>query len=307
VDARQVSELFKRGENIATYLRASTDMSNQEIIELSYDAQTGSYIEMLSEPAYAAFMQAYTAEIVDRVLALQPGARTLMEAGVGECTTLAWVWKKLLERGQPVQMFGVDVSWSRLAQGQSWVAEQGLEPANLAVADLLDIPLPDNCIDVVYTSHSIEPNRGQEKDILAELYRITRSFLILLEPGYELATAPQRARMDRMGYCRGLVSAAESLGLVVLSHELFPHTHNSENPTAMTVIRKEDSSDEVAPVWCCPRSKWPLEWYEGALFSQESLTAYPILGGIPCLRPRQGIAASRLPAFVQSGFDNCRG
>ena len=33
----------------------------------------------------------------------------------------------------------------------------------------MNIPLLDDSVDIVFTSHAIEPNRGREKQILKEL------------------------------------------------------------------------------------------------------------------------------------------
>ena len=54
------------------------------------------------------------------------------------------------------------------------------------------------------TIHPIEPNRGREEAILSELLRVARRALVMIEPSYETASAEARARMERLGYVRGL-------------------------------------------------------------------------------------------------------
>lgn len=159
----------------------------------------------------------------------------------------------------------------------------------------------DNSIDVVYTSHSIEPNGGYEEPILRELFRITRKFLILLEPGYEIAGDEARRRMEAHGYCRNLKGTAESLGYRVLEHKLFPLTANPLNPTALTIIQKDATGEPPSHILACPRFKTPLEELGGMLFSPEALLVYPVVGGIPCLRIENGIVASKYKEVVAAG------
>ena len=169
------------------------------------------------------------------------------------------------------------------------------------MGNLLHIPFADDSIDVVYISYSIEPNRGREEAILSELYRITRRVLILLEPGYELADDEARRRMDFHGYCRDLQGNAASLGYRVLVHKLFPFTSNPLNPTALTVIRKDEDTPVLSHVLADPKFRTPLHETGGMLFSPEALAVYPILGGIPCLRIENGILASRYSELTGAG------
>lgn len=67
------------------------------------------------------------------------------------------------------------------------------------MADLFDIPLKDASVDVVYTSHSHEPNGGLEEDAIRELMRIARRAVILVEPIYELANSEAQSRMRTHG------------------------------------------------------------------------------------------------------------
>ncbi|MGC8667667.1 MAG: methyltransferase domain-containing protein [Chthonomonadales bacterium] len=141
-----------------------------------------------------------------------------MESGVGEATTLSGVLRGLQSE---VSSFGFDLSWSRVAYAKRWLHSQGVFDTTLCTGNLLHIPFADNSIDVVHTSHSIEPNGGNEEPILQELFRVTRRFLILLEPGYELADDEAKRRMDSHGYCKNLKGIAQSLGYDVLEHRLF--------------------------------------------------------------------------------------
>lgn len=99
--------------------------------------------------------------------------------------------------------------------------------------------------------------------------------------------------MDSHRYCRNLQGTAASLGYNVLEHKLFPFTSNPLNPTALTVIQKDEDNSVPSYVLACPKFKTPLQEIGGMLFSPEALSVYPIIGGIPCLRIEKGIFASK--------------
>jgi len=130
----------------------------------------------------------------------------------------------------------------------------------LFMGDLFNIPLADNSIDIVYTSHSLEPNSGREKEALLELMRVTKKYLILLEPAYEFASIKAQKRMEKHGYIKNLHSTAMFLGLNVIEHRLFDVHSNSLNPTGLMIIEKDSKNNKVVhnPL-ICPITKIPLE------------------------------------------------
>ncbi len=305
VTPRELQVLYEQGNNISEYLRSQAGVAHntREMIELTYDLQAGSYIELLQNEELARHARQYAAEIARRVLALcRP--TSILEAGVGEATILSGVLTSL---NYELQSFAFDLSWSRIAYSRRWLRQNGFANTRLCTGDFFQVPFLDNSIDVVYTSHSIESNGGNEEPILRELYRITRKYLILLEPGYELASDEARARMDAKGYCKNLKGVSQSLGYDVLEHELFPFSANPMNPTAITVIRKPARQDDrgemrehLTDFIACPRSKTPLKLIGDTLYSPESLVVYPVIGGIPCLRIENSVLASKYEEFLGS-------
>jgi len=287
---RELQKLYNKGINITQFLREeqSLKQNSREIIEIAYDLQAGSYVEAMQRPEVVAHKRDYTLEIANMIRSLCDPT-SILEAGVGEATTLSGVIKNL---GAKVESFGFDLSWSRIARAKQWLKSEDCSNTTLCTGDLFNIPFADHSIDVVYTSHSIEPNGGHEKELLQELFRVCKKYLILLEPGYELASDESRARMESHGYCKNLKGVAESLGYTVLKHHLFPFTLNPMNPTAVTIIEKKVNLEAPSTVLVCPKFKTPLEEIDHALFSPEGLLVYPIIKGIPCLRIENGILAS---------------
>ncbi|MDB6074088.1 MAG: Methyltransferase type 11, partial [Verrucomicrobiaceae bacterium] len=217
----ELKEAYEQGRNIMQMVRdnAHSQVNDERTIELSYDLQSGSYIRYVESAEGHEQRRAFTRQMADFFEDLGP-IGSLMEAGVGESVTLWHLLDQLPHL--PSHVHGFDLCWSRVACGEKWMSRQ--QPrfeATLTAASLLEVPYEDNSFDVVYTAHTIEPNHGREAAILAELYRVTNKYLVLLEPAYELGSNAARARMEQHGYCRGLPATARALGFEVLRHELF--------------------------------------------------------------------------------------
>ncbi len=294
---RQLKALYEKGQNISDILRKEADIADntQEIVEISYDLQSGSYITAMENEKTAKYQKEYTKEIANTILSLCEPA-SVLEAGVGEATTLSGVIENL---GSEILSFGFDLSYSRIAYAKKWLEKRNIANSLLCTGSLFNIPFLDSSFDVVYTSHSIEPNGGHEKAILHELYRVTRQFLVLLEPEYELASNAAKKRMNRHGYCKNLKGTADSLDYDVLEHKLFTYESDSLNPTALTIIRKNKGINIPRLTFACPKSKTPLQKIGGALFSQEALMVYPIIRDIPCLRVENGILSSKYEETIE--------
>jgi perosamine synthetase len=294
-----LKELYEQGKNISLFLREDLGLknNNEMIIELSYDLQAGSYIASMEDEATAAKNEEYTAELAG-IFRTLGRPTSILEAGVGEATTLSGVLKHV--GIAELDGYGFDLSWSRIAYAKEWIKNQKISNVTLCTGSLLNIPFADNAIDIVYTSHSIEPNGGNEEPILKELYRVAKRFLVLLEPGYELASSESRKRMDSHGYCKNLKRICEKLGFKIIEHELFPFIFNPVNPTALTIIKKEMTSAPSNHTLACPKYKTPLIATGEVLFSPAALAVYPIVGGIPCLKIENGIIASSYVIAAQS-------
>lgn len=291
-----VKKIYDDGLNVLQYLRESDETNSINMIELSYDLQAGSYISAMNNPQIKEYKNIYACELV-KVINSLGNFNSILEAGVGEATTFGEVLSNI---NNNIESYGFDLSWSRVAYAKRWLESLNIKNNMLCVGELLNIPFSSHSIDIVYTSHSIEPNRGRESEILKELFRVTRKYLILLEPAYELASDEARARMDTHGYCRNLKVEAENLGYKVITHELFSISVNPLNPTAITIIEKLTDAKQPGHVLACPQYHTELKFHENVFFSQSAMSIYPVVGGIPCLRKENAIIASKFEDFLDT-------
>lgn len=292
---------FARGENVMATAQAcgAKDRNATAATLVAYDLQAGSYVQdVKKDPELQGRWCRQVAQLLDPWLG---ESSTLLEVGCGEATTLAGVLQFVGRK--PRQALGFDISWSRCAVGRHWLSAQGMS-ATIFVGDMFAIPLADASVDVVYTSHSLEPNGGREREALAEIARVARRAVVLVEPIYELASDAAQERMRRHGYVRGLKETAAPLCARVADYRLLECNHNPLNPSGVIVLVKdatpglsEKPSSDDRCLWRCPWTHAPLRLIDDAFFCQASGLAFPILRGIPLLTREHAVIASRLGDF----------
>lgn len=287
----KIQEIYSKGENIINYLKKIDKRDNNTIedILISYDFQAGSYIRHADNNKE--YINNYTNALASVILKLGSVA-TILEVGVGEATTLANLAKKLTTQG--TRFGGFDISWSRIHFAKKYLASLNVS-AFVCTGDLFMSPFTDSSIDIVYTSHSIEPNGGREEEALNELYRITNKYLVLLEPSFELAGDEAKQRMLKNGYITNLKAVIEKLGYTLLEYRLFDYSSNPLNPTALYIIEKNrhaDNKQTIDPY--CPIGKTRLQERADHFFSEKSLLSYPKIDSIPCLTPFNAILTSKM-------------
>jgi SAM-dependent methyltransferase len=286
---------WSRGENAMAWARdKNTEHTGNSLMStlIAYDLQAGSYVtEAISNPE---FFRRWT-EQIEQLLRpyLELGDRVL-EVGVGEATTLTGV----IGSGSNLHVFGFDISWSRIKTAQEWSQKQMCD-ANLFVGDIFHIPFANNSMDVVYTSHSLEPNGGREEDAIRELLRVARKAVILVEPIYELASDAAQVRMTEHGYVRNLKATAERLGAKVGLYHLLDYCNNPLNPSGVIVLLKDCheaplQADRPRVFWQCPLTGVPMTCEKDLFHAQSVGLVYPVLRGVPMLRPEHVVIASKI-------------
>lgn len=285
----EVKKCYERGENILHFFQKSFGISynTSQAIQISYDFQTGSYINYIISNSDK--VDKYTNELAEIINGLGH-FNSIMEAGIGEATTMGELLPKL--KTQTAAPFGFDISWSRIKLANAFLAKKHLS-CNLFMGDLFSIPLEDNSIDVVYTSHSIEPNGGREEELLNELFRVAKRYVVLVEPIYELSSDEAKKRMELHGYVRGLKATAERLGMKVKQYRLLNSLQTPLNPSGLILIEKTTTESSTEVIYRCPNSGNPMKREDDCFYCPESMLVYPIISGIPCLIDSSAILASK--------------
>ena len=292
----EARDVYNRGENVTEHLRKKFKKTNtSEIIEIAYDLQAGSYIKRFnSNPEKAELYVSQVAKILSEFV---HKTDSLLDVGTGELTTLTLVLNKMITT--PKNVLAFDISWSRLIRGRQFFKSKNSKKKfeiSTFVADIKYIPLHSNCIDVITSSHSLEPNGENLIKLIKELFRVVKKKIILFEPSYEFSSKEGKRRMDKLGYIRGIPNIVEKLGGKVT--EIIPiddNKGNPLNPTACYIIEplkfKEKQENRV-PILCVPGTDFKLEYENGFFNSKDTGLVYPILEDIPILKNKYGILAT---------------
>lgn len=292
-------QAYARGENITQLLRESESAEGVknclDSIEIAYDLQAGTYTEdAFREPD---LLRQYAADIYSLCSRHFEDCRSLLDCGTGEMTTLSALSSYLPFN---TTLLAFDISLSRVKCGLKfsckWMRDDLRQGLRAFVAEIDKIPLATASVDAVFTSHALEPNRGREEILLAELLRVARKKLILFEPSYENASQEAQERMDKLGYIRNLPLCIERCGGRLISVDPIPHSYNILNPTCCYVVippgeqhTSSIANDERFAHFCCPKSGHALERKDHYWWSFAGGYAYPEIDNIPCLRERHAI------------------
>lgn len=293
----QAREAYKRGENVTDFLKSELDetINSSEIIEIAYDLQAGSYIALSEETPDR--LGPYVEEMYSLLKPHLFEDCTILDLGTGELTTLSPLANQI---DIPIQkLFGLEISWSRLSAGRGYwdrIVKNSALDLSLFVAEMADIPLPSKSIDVVITSHALEPNGENATALLSEIFRVSKK-CVFFEPSYEMNSDEGKARMDRLGYIKGIEQKVASLGGKVHQATLMKNIKPS-NPTACYVVEPpvDDTSRPAADQigFTVPGTDFRLKEHDGFLLSDDTGIIYPVLDGIPILKKQTGILATRL-------------
>ncbi len=297
IDPGLLRRLYQEKRNIMEYLRSQEGCNDEFAILAAYDLQAGSYTEAIQDPELARANLAASAALARILDGMSP--QRVLHVGTGEAITISHVVKQM--RHKPAHCHGLDLSLSRLLVGQRNLLDWGVPEIRLFLAEMGAMPILDNAFDVVFSSHSLEPNGGHEAELLAEIYRVSGGHIVLREPSHELGNAATRAHIERHGYVKGLVDELRKLGAEILEHRLWETNENPNNQAALIVARKPGATVADWPdghPYVSPVSGGPLRRSRGAYFCPADGLVFPILAGIPCLLPENGIFSSRYPELV---------
>lgn len=243
IDTEKLKKLYLRNVNINQYLRKKTNLNEDQIIKLSYDIQTGSYIKNFKNKKSLKVLENVIREVNSTKF------KTLLDFGSGELTNFYTLTNSIKNNNKKF-FFACDLSFSRVYAGVNFLRKKkvSLKNKTFFINESYKIPLPDSSIDIVTTCHSVEPNKKFASNIIKELYRVTKKKLILFEPDNELIMKKGykndkiiKRRFEKHNYVKNI---GDKLKLLKLKFDKIEQKNNFNklNPASIFLIKKKSQA-----------------------------------------------------------------
>lgn len=295
-DINKARDVYNSGGNVTDFLKKELNEENNtsEIIEAAYDLQSGSYIDIVMKNRD--FISLYINEMRSLLFPYIKSSDNLLDVGTGELTTLSLLFED--SNIYPKEIYACDISWSRLYKGMNFwnsIINKKNIHINPFVSDIKKLPLITKSVDVLISSHALEPNGGYLPELLKELFRVCKKTLLLFEPSYELNTIEGRERMDKLGYIKGLEKESKKLGAKIIDVHLMNNISNPLNPTACYIIEPpQQKGTKSKSIFSVPGTDFQLANRSNFLVSPDVGVVFPILENIPILKENASILATGL-------------
>lgn len=266
--------------NLHKYL-IKKKFSSQDAIQISYDLQSGTYIEKskknkninVDKKVFKVFNNTLNENFKD--------IKSILDFGSGELTRFNYIINYFKNK-KNIKYFACDISLNRLHLGKNYYEKSFKKKnidLNLFVVDNFRLPLPDNSIDLVVSCHAIEPNRKNKEKIINELYRVSKKGLCLMEPHYEVASKNQKKRMDYHKYIKGIPKFFDKMKY---SYKIITKKNhfNPDNPSSIFVIKKNIKNKNSKIEFINPINKRNLKKIKNFLHCSFSGRLFPVFDGI---------------------------
>jgi hypothetical protein len=242
-DVELIKRLYQSGVNISEWVRNDEGNSDSSLTAILYsdDAQAGSYIDALKESNVASLKTQMGEKLASILDELAP--ETLLDAGVGEATTLAPVVRAMKRRSPSI--WGVDLSLSRRLFASQHLSKNGIAGVQLFTGSLDNLPMSTGSMDVVLTVHAVQPNRGRGEHILSELLRVAKRYLVMIEPSFELGSDATKSRIERHRYVKGIPDVLKELGANIVRYERWGMDVNPSNEAALIIVQLSERKPAV--------------------------------------------------------------
>ena len=191
VTSRRLSQVKKKYDNIAGQYIKNLKKKNSNFL-IQYDN------EVLECSGSIKQYYAYCLSNIIQNLNL----KTILEVGAGELTQYFLIKKDLDKKNYKIERScGLDLSLKRLEVGKEFLNSKNQE-IEIFQANAEKMPFRDNEFDILYTCHCLEQVPHLLESCLKEMVRVSKKYVVLIEPSYEFTNKVTRNHIYRKNYVK---------------------------------------------------------------------------------------------------------
>ena len=210
--------------------------------------------------------------------------KSVLEVGAGELTIIAELMNRIGDKNSSILKGALDISFQRLLEGKKLVESKNLNFDYIVRGDASKLPFLDNSFEVIYTSHCLEQVPNLFDKIVSECIRVSKKYVIFIEPSYEYGSTVTKDHIFRKGYPKIKNKLFKEDKYRIILREPMP-VRSLVNGTEIIILKKND--DQIFHnnnnLLCCPKSKNLLQKNGDKLICKKQQIFYPIKFGIPLL------------------------
>ena len=164
---------------------------------------------------------------------------SFMEIGAGELINIFEIQKKN-SKIDFYKILALDISLPRLVVGNKFLEENSVKIDYCINSNAEKIPLSDNSIDLLFTIHCLEQVPNLAKNIIKEMLRVAKKYVVLIEPSIEYGSEITRKRIYAKDYVKLNNNMFKDIDAEILYRRL--NRLSSYTSSSEIVILKKKSS-----------------------------------------------------------------
>lgn len=132
----------------------------------------------------------------------ETNSKSFMEIGAGELTNIFEIYKNNNKEIVFDKILALDLSLSRLKSGKKFLNENFFHIDYCIKSNAENIPLSNNSVDLLFTIHCLEQVPHIAKYIIKEMIRVSKKYVVLIEPSYQYGSHVTRKRIFKKNYVK---------------------------------------------------------------------------------------------------------
>tara|TARA_Y100001970_G_C14248059_1_gene869703 strand:+ start:738 stop:1787 length:1050 start_codon:yes stop_codon:yes gene_type:complete len=278
IKSRTLDNVKKKYDNISgKYIEKYLDKKSSFIAEIDEDKKVvelkGTY-----ERYYSDFLLNLTKKIK---------FNSILEVGAGELTLIAELLNKLKKK-ENFKKAALDISYHRLNKGQNFLKKKKINLHHIIKGDAANQPFADNSFDIVYTSHCLEQVPHLFNKIVNECVRVSKKYVIFIEPSYEFGSDVTKNHIYKKGYPIIKKKLFSERNYKIIYRNSSP-VKSYTNGTEIIILKKNrDKKTITKSLFICPSCRRSLKINNHNLICENENLLFKIRNKIPLLEVQDG-------------------